>query len=319
MKIFSKLLKSTSKVASDGKTRQERPKKWSLRGVNEFFEAVFNGISSSAAILRWLLGISAFILLSTGCSTTAHNNLNSTLWVQSSAEYRATSLQIYNMALKNIELALDGRSWPAAVERADENSSLPPAIVMDVDETVLDNSRYQANSVIERDQWKPETWDEWVALGQAGAVPGAVEFVRQMASRKIEVVYITNRECRKRDNSPLACPQEIDTIRNLRKVGIPDVRPENILLKGEESGWTSEKKSRREVASSKYRILMLFGDDLGDFLPNVKKNITPEDRAQLVDKFNNNWGSVWYMLPNPTYGSWMEILSEPRSEYFKSY
>jgi acid phosphatase len=91
------------------------------------------------------------------------------------------------------------------------------------------------------------------------------------------------------------------------------------MLKGEQEGWTSEKKSRREEVAKKYRIVMLFGDDLGDFLADVKTNITPQDRDRLVSENKVNWGRKWFMLPNPTYGSWLDILKEPKSQYIMKY
>jgi len=88
---------------------------------------------------------------------------------------------------------------------------------------------------------------------------------------------------------------------------------------GEQDGWTSEKKSRREYIAERYRIVMLFGDDLGDFLPGVKNNITPQERDRLVREHKNNWGRMWFMLSNPTYGSWLNVLGDPKSRYIRSY
>lgn len=64
---------------------------------------------------------------------------------------------------------------------------------------------------------------------------------------------------------------------------------------------------------------MLFGDDLGDFLPGVKNNITPQERDRLVREHKNNWGRMWFMLSNPTYGSWLNVLGDPKSRYIRSY
>ncbi|MDL1959352.1 MAG: acid phosphatase, partial [Deltaproteobacteria bacterium] len=128
-----------------------------------------------------------------------------------------------------------------------------------------------------------------------------------------------NRECKKRENSELPCPQENDTIENLKRVGIKIVNPDNVLLKHEVRNWGSEKKNRRELISKRYRIIMLFGDDLGDFLPNVKSNITPYERDELVNAHNKKWGKMWFILSNPTYGSWNKILQEPKNQYLRTY
>ncbi len=259
------------------------------------------------------------LLLSAGCASTANNNFNSLLWMQSSAEYKANALQAYNGAMRNIDAALADRRWTAVGEQVGDCSSLPPAVVMDIDETVLDNSRYMGRVVVEKSAWSVATWDEWVALKEAAAVPGAVEFINAMNGMSVKVIFISNRECRNRDNPGSGCSQEADTIENLAKVGVHGVLPDDLLLMGEQEGWTSEKKSRREYIAGKYRIVMLFGDDLGDFLAGVKGNITPQERDRLVSEQKNNWGRKWFMLSNPTYGSWMNVLGDQKSRYIRSY
>lgn len=259
------------------------------------------------------------MLLSAGCASMANNNFNSLLWMQSSAEYKASAVQAYSAALANIDAALADRRWTAALEQSGDCSSLPPAVVMDIDETVLDNSRYMGKVVLENGVWNAKTWDEWVALQQATAVPGVIEFINAMRAKQVSVILISNRECMKRGESGSPCPQETDTILNLRKAGMLDAQPENLLLMGEVAGWTSEKKSRRELVSKQYRIVMLFGDDLGDFLPDVKSGITPDERDRLISEYRGNWGRKWFMLPNPTYGSWLNILRDPKSNYIMKY
>ncbi len=267
-----------------------------------------------------LICAGVLLLLSAGCaSTTSNNNFNSLLWMQSSAEYKANTTQTYNSAIRNIDIALGDRKWTAAKEQLGDCSSLPPAIVMDIDETVLDNSRYMGHVVLEGGEWNAVTWNEWVALQSATAVPGAVEFIKTMKGKNVRVIFISNRECRKGNNPGSGYCQEAATIENLAKVGVAGVLPEDVLLLGEEDGWSSEKKSRREYISKKYRIVMLFGDDLGDFLPDVKSNITPQERDRLVAENKNNWGSKWFLLPNPTYGSWINILRDPKSQYIMKY
>lgn len=260
-----------------------------------------------------------FLLLSTGSALADNNNFNSLLWMQASAEYKANTTQAYNSALRSIDAAINDRKWTAAKEQVGSYSSLPPAIVMDIDETVLDNSRYMGKVVLEGGEWNAGTWNEWVDLKEATAVPGAVEFIKAMKGKHVKVIFISNRECRSSDNSRSVSCQEAGTIENLAKVGVEGVRPEDVLLLGEQDGWTSEKKSRREYISKKYRIVMLFGDDLGDFLPDVKSNITPRERDRLVVENKNNWGRKWFMLPNPTYGSWINVLRDPKSQYIMKY
>jgi acid phosphatase len=173
--------------------------------------------------------------------------------------------------------------------------------------------------VLDDAEYDPGTWDQWVAMKAAPAVPGAVEFINSMAEKGIEVIFITNRECKPRPGSDEPCPQEQNTIDNLRNVGIHVIKPDNLLLKNEKPEWSSEKKSRREAVATNYRVVMLFGDDLGDFLPNVKKNITSGERSELVRKYGSHWGTKWFMLTNPMYGSWLRVLDDPKSNHLRVY
>lgn len=248
-----------------------------------------------------------------------NNNVNSILWIQTSSEYKANSIQVYNAAGNIIHRALRDSSWTSALEQGHNYSDLPAAVILDIDDTVLDNSQYQARLAINGNEFDPDSWDRWVAMKSAPAVPGSVDFINKMTDMGIEVIYITNCECKPRSEAGPACPQEKDIIDNLMKVGIKDVNPENILLKKEKPEWSSEKKIRRETIVSNYRIVMLFGDDLGDFLPDVKKGITPAQRDSLVYKYKENWGVKWFVISNPTYGSWMEVLSDPKSSHLKGY
>ncbi|NTW83882.1 MAG: acid phosphatase [Chlorobiaceae bacterium] len=260
-----------------------------------------------------------FLILSTGCASTGNNNFNSLLWMQSSAEYKAGAKQAYNTAMNTIDEALRDPHWTAAKEQPGDCSSLPPAVVMDIDETVLDNSKYMGKAVLEGGEWSPVTWDEWVARRDASAVPGAVEFINEMKKKHVQVIFISNRPCMKRGEIQQGCIQKTDTMENLSKAGVSDVSPENLLMTGEREGWTNEKKSRREYVAKKYRIVMLFGDDLSDFLPGVRGDITPQERDRLIEENKEKWGKCWFMLPNPTYGSWINILKDPKSQYIRSY
>ncbi len=268
-----------------------------------------------------ILPILSITALLTGCATTqpeiTHNNFNSTLWVQTAAEYEANAIQAFNSAESNIDVALRDKSWTAALEQGTNYSLKPPAIILDIDETVLDNSQYQAQLVLNDEQFSIQTWDNWIAMESAPAVPGAVDFINNMDAQGVDVIYITNRECIVRTDGGPECPQKEDTIDNLLKVGIEEVDPDHVFLSGEQPGWTSEKQSRREVVASNHRIIMLFGDNLGDFLPDVSRNITQEERAELVEKYSEHWGRKWFILSNPTYGSWDSILSEPKSDYLQ--
>jgi acid phosphatase len=227
-----------------------------------------------------------------------HDNLNAVLWVQRAAEYDAVSQTVYRGAADKLDAALKETNWDALVpgERGNAATGLPPAVVMDVDETVLDNSPYQARLVRDNASYDETTWDLWVAEKKATAVPGVVDFAKAAAARGVTILYISNRAVHLREA----------TIANLKAVGMP-VKDDSVFLglgtfvqDCEQNG--SEKNCRRRLAGEKYRVLMQFGDQLGDFVEIVAN--TPEGRDSLYAEYEDWFGERWFMLPNPTYGSW---------------
>ena len=146
--------------------------------------------------------------------------LDATLWMQTAAEYEALSRQIWVAAERLLPEAVDDTAWTAAVEQEGGAGALPPAVIVDVDETMLDNSPYAAR-LIERDEpFTEASWAEWVNEARARPVPGAVEFARRARELGVEVFYVTNR---------LANLEE-GTRRNLAAAGFPLVREEVVVL-----------------------------------------------------------------------------------------
>lgn len=282
----------------------------------------FPGNISAAALL--IIGLSACQTTvpstaakqSTG-QPTAHNNFNSVLWYQTSAEFRANSLQTYRQATDLLSRAKNDSTWTVWPQA--NATKLPPAIIVDIDETILDNSPAAAQDVLSNAAFSDASWDRWVSLAKADAVPGAVAFVNAAEAMGIKVLYISNRACSKRAASESICPQKDDTLKNLKAVGIQQINAAQLWLKAEQPDWSSEKESRRQLAMQSYRVIMSVGDDFGDFLPNVKKNITPAQRAALVDQYQAHWGTKFFMLSNPTYGSWDTILNQPKQQYLRGF
>jgi acid phosphatase len=226
-----------------------------------------------------------------------HATLFSTLWQQTSAEYSAIALQAYDEAREVLPVALADSSWTAAVEQEGADfSRLPPAVILDVDETVLDNSPQQARVILEGRSFDPESWAAWVNEAQAPAVAGAVEFLTLADSLGVAVFYVSNRDA----------PLEPATRRNLQAAGLPvDPDVDTVLSRGEREGWTSDKTSRRKEIAERYRIVLLVGDDFNDF---VAARLPRAERDQLVERYRDRWGDRWIVLPNPTYGSWEAAL-----------
>ena len=247
----------------------------------------------------------------------SHDGLHSTLWVQTSSEYRALVLQTYGAAAEKLDAALADSAWTAALEQTGQFSSLPPAVILDVDETVLDSSRFQGELIRRNRVFAPGLWDEWISRARAPAVPGALAFVKEARGKGITILYVTNRSCAQRTLNGSACPQKEDTARNLEKLGFP--RPssaDQLLLRTKESGWAREKSSRRQRLAASFRILMLVGDDLGDFIPGIDGDgMAPLQRLEAMRQYEGYWGTKWFMLPNPIYGSWLNVLGPRRWQF----
>jgi acid phosphatase len=193
-----------------------------------------------------------------------------------------------------LEEALKDPSWTAALEQEGNYEDYPPAIIMDIDETALDNSPFEAQMIKANVGFKKSLWKKWLSRSVALPVPGAVEFVKHAESKGVEIFFVTNRN------------SEFDSVtrKNLQKAGFPaKLVPNNVLMR---NGWPSDKSSRRALVAKNYRILLLIGDDLNDFVPVGKK--TPEERVELAEDYASYWGKRWLLLPNPLYGSWERAL-----------
>jgi acid phosphatase len=246
-------------------------------------------------------------------TTPADDNLNAVAWSQTAIEHDLIYLQTYRDAESRLLPALSDKQWDALPkdDRLAPVKGLKPAVVLDIDETVLDNSPYQARLIKSGGEFNEADWAAWCKEERARALPGVVEFTRFAASHGIAVIYISNRA------------KDLDqaTLSNLRKAGLPVSGPEAFLGLGtfvedcEQVG--TEKGCRRQLVSRKYRVLMQFGDQIGDFVTVLANNA--EGRQKAMSSYMGWVGTRWFVLPNPTYGSWEPALfnndwSAPREE-----
>jgi 5'-nucleotidase (lipoprotein e(P4) family) len=208
------------------------------------------------------------------------------LWTQTSGEARALSHQAFNLARMMLDRDL----------RANRRSRMRRAIVVDADETVLDNSRYQATLLKNRQSYDARTWTEWVKRAEAEALPGAVEFLRYAAARGVRVFYITNRNLVEKDATAV----------NLKKLGFPDVSDQTLLVRTDPK--TSSKEARRQSVSSKFRIVLLMGDNLNDFAEIFDQSKTVQDRLAAVELNKSQFGKRFIVLPNVMYGDWESAI-----------
>lgn len=235
-------------------------------------------------------------------ATPADDNLNAVAWTQAAVEHDLIYLQTFRDAQARLLAALKDPGWDALPkdDRLAPAKGLKPAVVLDIDETVLDNSPYQARLVKSGGEYDEAAWAAWCKEERARALPGAVAFTQFAARHGVAVIYISNRA------------KDLDqaTLANLRKAGLPVAGPGSFLGLGtfvpdcEQNG--TEKGCRRQLIGRQYRVLMQFGDQLGDFL-SVTAN-TPEARARQVAPYLDWVGTRWFVLPNPTYGSWEPAL-----------
>ena len=204
--------------------------------------------------------------------------VQATLYQQHASEYRALCYQTFLLAREKAAQIL-------TVSRF----AKPPAVVLDIDETVLDNSPYAGWQIKTDQPYTPESWAEWTAMANADTVPGALGFCRWAKERGVEVFYVSNR----RSNEMEA------TLRNLSRHGFPNADTAHVLLRTD----VSNKEPRRQKVLSTNSIIMLIGDNLNDIDESFEGKSNPE-RDKLVDKNQGSWGNSWIVLPNPGYGAW---------------
>ena len=226
-------------------------------------------------------------------------SLLAVLFKRTSAEYKANTFQAYASAQRNIDKALADKSWTALLNQKNGYQSLPPAVILDIDETVLDNSEHQVRSIKNGTNY-PVGWKEWVSEESAGALPGVKEYLSYADSKGIKIFYVTNR----------THDLEEYTRNNIKALGLPLDNDRDVLLMKNEKGWASDKTSRRDLIKKDFRVIQIFGDQLDDFIPMEETATSVDSRKALIDKYASMWGEKWYMLINPMYGEWEEALYE---------
>ena len=221
-----------------------------------------------------------------------HERFHAVLWIQSSPEYEMCCQQIFHSAKKQLLQAIDDEEWTAAIE---QEAPFPKAkaIIVDVDETVLDNSPAEAHQVIrgttpEMGGFNPSDFGKWVELAEARPIPGADDFIAFVRQQGVKVFYVTNRE------------RKEATYRNVKKTLDQKVSRDELIVKDPIHGY--EKTHRRAMIAKTHRILLLLGDDYNDFV-SLGDKYAPSERKEIARKYKKYWGERWFILPNPLYGS----------------
>ena len=213
-------------------------------------------------------------------SIVVSGKLFATIFQQKAAEYRALCFQAYNIA----RLRLDHYK---------PYSAKPKAIVTDIDETLLDNSPYEAHQVLKGKDYDPASWNEWTAKGIADTMPGAASFLKYAASKGITIFYITNRDDK----------EKAGTLKNLKLFNLPNADSTHLMSRKN----SSSKEARRQTVSATHEIMMLIGDNLADFSVLFDKR-TSDDRLVNTNFSAADFGNRFIVLPNSTYGDWESAM-----------
>jgi len=223
----------------------------------------------------------------------ASDLLNAVLWMQRSVEFKASALTAFALARIRLDQALADSSWTGAPrEQTGAYQSLPPAVILDVDETILDNSGYQAWMALRGTSFDPKTWNVYVNTVTSLAIPGALEFVRYADAKGVKVFYVSNR----------TAEEEPATRKNLEKLGFPmGGGVDTMLMTRKQPEWGSAKGTRRAFVAKSYRVLLNVGDNLGDFVDEYRG--TEAERMKVLEQHRERWGREWIVIANPAYGS----------------
>jgi len=243
--------------------------------------------------VHFLLSIIFFSLTFSSCQKSTlpaeeevdsqEHSVFATLWFKESAEMHASYLQNYHLAKLMIDKNIGARE-----------SEKKPAVVLDLDETVLDNSPYQYKLIVSQKPYTSKTWTEWVNLAKAEALPGVLDFVNYAKRKGVEVFYISNRKA----------PNHLDaTIKNLDSLNFPNADKEHIFLKTT----SSNKTERRNKVSEEYEIILFIGDNLTDF-SEIFANRGDDMGKTIVEKNKSLFGTKYIVMPNPMYGEWAKAI-----------
>jgi 5'-nucleotidase (lipoprotein e(P4) family) len=252
--------------------------------------------------IKIIITLLVFLVFTLSCKKknkklNSHDGLTAVLWVQKSAEYKALSTQIYTSAMVTLKSGLENTGHSAELTQIDNFVSLTPAIIMDIDDTILSGTTFQADVIKNHTAFTLDNWFKWLRRANAQLVPGAKDFIDFVRNSGVKIFFVTNRneEFRK------------VTIKNLGLRGIIVDKKAELLMVGQKPHWNKSKLARRKFIAREYRIVLLVGDDLNDFLPSRK--LKGSERDILFTKHKDKWGVKWIIIPNPYYGSWQESLS----------
>jgi len=216
-------------------------------------------------------------------------------WIQNSAEFTALSYQAFNLAKLRWDM---------------DKQAGKKAIVVDVDETIIDNSPYNGGLIGKDYGYSGDTWKAWSEDKSATALPGAVAFLNHVVETGGDVFYVTNRKSMPEKNMDL----KQSTMENLKALGFPLIDEKHMMLR---TGASEKQQRRNSITAMGYKIVLLMGDNLGDF-DIAFEGSTMASRAKAVEDHKAIFGDKFIVLPNPTYGAWEAAVYGGGEWYKKS-
>jgi 5'-nucleotidase (lipoprotein e(P4) family) len=244
-----------------------------------------------------LFGLLLVVAVLSACSTKTDNGAEAVIEKQNKNEKLLYATLYQQTAAEKAALCFQAFNWAKRIVLDDTRRmglSKAGAVVVDIDETILDNSPYEAESILANISY-PERWDEWIGLADAKPLPGSVAFLNFAKENGYEVFYITNRKEK----------QRISTLENLEKFNFPNVDDQHLLMRTD----GKSKDGRRKTVTEKYRIVLLMGDNMADFA-TVFDQKPLEERMKLVNDMKDRFGFEFIVLPNTMYGEWLNALHD---------
>ncbi|MFC6275928.1 5'-nucleotidase, lipoprotein e(P4) family [Psittacicella hinzii] len=206
------------------------------------------------------------------------------LWMQQSAEYRAAVYQAFNYA----RLA-----FKAAPEQAGQEKT----IIIDIDETLLDNTPFEAGITLSGVGYQQSHWENWEREGKPQAIAGALEFLQDIDAQGGKIYYLSNRYGINLE----------PTIAHLQHLGFPQVERERVILQYVNNCEESKDQRLAHIMHNEH-VVLIVGDSIDDFY-GTKSLQGNAAKRQWVDENADLFGTKYIMLPNPVYGSWMANLA----------
>ena len=216
--------------------------------------------------------------------------LMSILWMQTSTEYRGLCYQAFNTAMIQIDKAIKNH----------KKKDKPLAIIFDVDETIFDNTTFDANFIGTDDKPNVENLNAWINSAKALPIPGVVNFAQEVNNKGLQIFYVTNRNYSDHLEG---------TFKNLKKFNFPYVDREHVLMKTDKGS----KLERFNQIAKNFEVVVYIGDDVNDFpVDSYGKNF--KERNEIFDAHKKDFGTKFILLPNPIYGHWENAIAENYSK-----